>query len=182
MDVALISDTHIPGRAEEIPSRFRDRISDADHVIHAGDFETKEVLRDVRSLATNLTAVYGNADSGDMGLPAVDSVTLAGVPFVVTHGNVNHVQGAGNRPSTVLSKADWLATVSDTARARTEDWSGQGALVGVAGHSHEIVDETHDGVRVLNPGSATGAPPADEATMMIVEVVAGTVQVTLQVF
>jgi putative phosphoesterase len=179
MDVALISDTHIPGRAEEIPSNFRHRIAAADHVVHAGDFETEAVLREIRTLATELTAVYGNADPGAMPLPAVDSVTVADVAFVVTHGNVNHVQAAVNTHRHVLSEADWLDAAADTARARAGDQSAQAQVIGVAGHTHEVVDATHDGVRVLNPGSATGAPPAAEATMMTVDAEAGTGQVTL---
>jgi predicted phosphodiesterase len=31
------------------------------------------------------------------------------------------------------------------------------------------MDKVHDGVRLLNPGTCTGAPPGERATMMLVE-------------
>lgn len=39
MEVALISDTHIPSRASEVPSAFAERVRAAEHTIHAGDFD-----------------------------------------------------------------------------------------------------------------------------------------------
>ena len=81
-------------RAEEIPEQFRERIAAADHVIHAGDFETAETLAEIRDLATELTAVHGNVDPAGIGLPAVADVTVDDVTFVVTHGTLNHVEAA----------------------------------------------------------------------------------------
>lgn len=49
--------------------------------------------------------------------------------------------------------------------------------VAVAGHTHEVVDATVDGVRVLNPGSATGTSPADRETMLVATVEDGDVSV-----
>jgi predicted phosphodiesterase len=51
--------------------------------------------------------------------------------------------------------------------------------VGVAGHTHEVVDTAHRGVRLLNPGSATGAAPAERTTMLTVDVDGGTLSVTV---
>src|SRR6056297_321751 len=96
MELAIISDSHIPERETTIPDSFRERIAAADHTIHAGDFETADVLEDVRELATELTAVHGNVDPDEIGLPAVDAVTLEGVTFVVTHGTINPVAAAVN--------------------------------------------------------------------------------------
>ncbi|MEF8801365.1 MAG: metallophosphoesterase family protein [Halolamina sp.] len=189
MELAVISDSHIPAREPAIPDAFCERIAAADHTIHAGDFETADVLADVRELATELTAVHGNIDP-DIGLPAVASVTLGGVTFVVTHGTINPVQTAANarQISTtgggatirgdVLAGANWETAIADTARVRTRAWNGEG-IVGIGGHSHEVVDTVHEGVRLLNPGSVTGADPADIATMLTVEVEDGAVDVTL---
>lgn len=179
MTVALVSDTHIPERAEEIPETFRERIVAADHTIHAGDFETAEVLAEIRDLADEFTAVYGNADPADTDLPAVDSVRVDGVTFVITHGMTNHLEAAVHTHGNVLSREDWLAAVADTARARSREWEGDASVVGVGGHTHQVTDETYDGFRVLNPGTATGAAPAEEATMMTVEATDGDVDVTV---
>ena len=179
MQLAVISDTHIPERAEEIPKQFRERIAAADHVIHAGDFETAETLAEIRDLATELTAVHGNVDPAGIGLPAVADVTVDDVTVVVTHGTLNHVEAAVyGHDAMVLSEDDWLAAIADTARARTRTWDGQN-VVGIGGHSHEVVDEGYEGVRVLNPGTATGANPDDDPTMMTVDVDGDEIDVTL---
>lgn len=180
MQLAIISDTHIPARAEEIPESFRDRIAAADHVIHAGDFETPDVLVDVQSLAAELTAVQGNVDPKEVDLPSVASTTVGGVTFVVTHGTLNPVERAVHRTDgMVMSREDWLNAIADTARVRTRAWASDDPVVGVGGHSHDVEDEIHEGIRVLNPGSATGADPAETATMMTAEVADGEVDVTI---
>ena len=179
MQLAVISDTHLPDRADEIPEPFRDRVAAADHTVHAGDFETPEALARIRDLAGDLTAVHGNADPKELGLPAVADVTLGGVTFVVTHGTLNLVEAAVyGHDGMVMTATDWKNAVADAARARTREWDGAG-VVGVGGHIHEVVDEVHEEVRVLNPGTATGATPDDDPTMLTVDVADGEVDVTL---
>jgi hypothetical protein len=176
VQLAVISDTHIPTREESIPDRFRDLIAGADHTVHAGDFETADVLDDVRDLATDLTAVHGNVDPTDLGLPEVAEVTLGGVTFVVTHTTRNPVKAAVHDHGFVTSADDWAAAVADTARARTRSWDGEG-VVGIGGHTHQLEDRDFEGIRVLNPGSATGAAPAEDATMLTVDVEDGEIDV-----
>ncbi|MFC7019705.1 MULTISPECIES: metallophosphoesterase family protein [Haloarcula] len=159
MDVAVIGDTHIPSRAHTIPSPFRERIETADHVIHTGDFDTEGTLANVRAMASRLTAVAGNMDRR-MGLPDVATVDLGGVTFVVTHGTGSR-SGYETRVANVVREA-----------------AGPDA-VGVAGHTHEVLETVHDDVRLLNPGSATGASPADRATMLTVRVAGGELDVTV---
>ncbi len=179
--LAVLSDTHIPGRAESIPETFREAIGDADHAIHAGDVENETTLEEIRALATDLTAVYGNADGPELGLPAVAEVTLGGVTFVVTHGTHNPVVDAvyDSTGGSVLTPDEWARAIADTARARTRAWDGDG-VVGIGGHTHQVEDTRQGGVRVLNPGTATGAPPADDATMMTVTAADGAVDVTVR--
>lgn len=179
MQLAIISDAHIPERAETIPRPFRERIIAADHTVHAGDFETAGALTEVRELSTNLTAVHGNADPADIGLPAVAAVELDGVTFVVTHGTLDLVESAVYcHDGLVMRDEDWMNAIADTARARTRAWDGAG-IVGIGGHSHRVVDTVHEGVRLLNPGSVTGADPAEAATMMTVDIDSGGIDVTL---
>jgi len=159
MNVAILSDTHVPSRARRIPDEFRERIAAADHVVHAGDFDAESTIVDVREMATELTAVKGNTDP-KVGLPSVASVELGGVEFVVTHG-AGSARGYEDR-------------VANAAMQH----GGDGAIA-VSGHSHEVMDATHRGVRILNPGSATGASPASRATMLTAEVADGDIDVTL---
>jgi putative phosphoesterase len=175
MDVALISDTHIPSRASAIPDAFRERIESADHAIHAGDFDSEGALSNVRALASRLTAVSGNMDPR-IGLPDRAAVELGGVTFVVTHGTGSK-RGYEDRVANIVREeagADAAEHGSASPRSRTHE-----DAVGVCGHTHEVLDTTHGGVRLLNPGSATGAAPADETTMMTATVSEGELDVTL---
>lgn len=147
MEIAIIGDSHIPSREPHIPDPFADRIRTADHVIHTGDFDSKGALADMQDLAPELTAVHGNIDP-DIGLPTTVSVELGGIEFVVTHGT----GPAHNWESRVKSAVDKHVS--------------KAPAVGVAGHTHEVTDVERDGVRILNPGSVTGASPADISTMM----------------
>jgi len=158
MKIAIVSDSHIPSRERQIPESFRERIETAEHVLHAGDFDSENALADMRALARELTAVSGNMDPR-IGLPAVASVELGGVEFVLTHGTG--------------SPRGYEARVAETVRdhAETSD------PVGVSGHTHELLDTRHDGTRLLNPGSVTGASPARRATMMTATVEDGSLDV-----
>lgn len=162
MNVAIISDTHIPSRAHSIPAWARRHIQEADYVIHAGDFDSTKALADVRELASRLTAVGGNMDPRGLGLPEVETVRLGGVTFVVTHGTG--------------SRRDYEERVARIVRDQNVD----GPVVSIAGHTHELLDATVDGVHLLNPGSATGAAPAQEATMLTAEVSDGDLDVTVR--
>lgn len=179
MRLALVSDSHIPARATSIPETFSELIRGANHVIHAGDFESAEVVDEFEGLADALTAVHGNADPADIGLPAVADVTIDDITFVVTHGTLNLPEAAVyGHDGTVLTGEDWVKAIADTARVRTRAWDGDG-VVGIGGHTHRVEDTVYEGVRVLNPGSVTGADPADGPTMMTVDVADGEIDVTL---
>lgn len=177
MEIAILSDTHIPELADRLPDAFRAHVRESEYTVHAGDFGSKEAFAGLNELAADLTAVYGNADPVDIDLPAVASLTAGGVTFVVSHGMINFVERAvSSSEGVVFNRDDWLDAVADTARARAD---ADEPVVGIGGHTHEVEDENHNGVRVLNPGSATGVGPADgAATMMTAEVVDGTVDVT----
>ena len=177
MELAILSDTHVPEQAEGLPEPFRDRIAAADHVVHAGDFGSVGAFEAVRSAAAELTAVYGNADPADIDLPPVASVSVESVSFVVSHGMVNFVERAvGSTEGVVFDEDDWFDAVVDVARARAD---GDETLVGVAGHSHEVVTGTRGDITVLNPGTATGVGGENvPATMLTVAVADGELDIT----
>ncbi|WP_435344627.1 metallophosphoesterase family protein [Haloarchaeobius sp. HRN-SO-5] len=157
--IAILSDTHVPSRATAIPDWVLDVVADADHVVHAGDFDSPEAYETVQSHATDLTAVVGNVDPQSIDLPAVATLDVGGVRFVVTHGTG--------------PKTGYRERVLGAGRDHDGD-------VVVSGHTHEVVDQDHDGLRLLNPGSATGARPATQTTMYEATVEDGTVDVTLR--
>lgn len=160
MDVAIISDSHIPSRKSRIPDAFRERIRQAEHVVHAGDFDSKGAYADTDELAPAMTAVHGNMDP-DIGLPTTTAVELGGVEFVVTHGTG--------------SPGGWEQRIAAAVSERAETDNA----VGVGGHTHEVTDTEYDGTRVLNPGSVTGAAPADRPTMLTATVDSGSLDVTV---
>lgn len=158
--LALVSDTHVPSRAAEVPAWVREEMAAADRVVHAGDFDSPEAYEAIRDLAPDLATVRGNMDPVDLGLDEVATLSVEGVKFVVVHGT-GSIEGYEDRV---------LGVVRDRA---------DGPTVGVSGHTHEVHDLDRGDVRLLNPGSATGAAPAERETMMVAEVDDGEVDVTL---
>ncbi|EJN58314.1 metallophosphoesterase family protein [Halogranum rubrum] len=162
-ELALVSDTHVPGRASSIPEWIREKVEAADHTVHAGDFDAPETLELVESLAggsEQFTGVRGNVDGVRVDLPEVATVTVEGVTFVVTHGTGPRA-GYAERVAGIVHE------------------EGGPDAVGISGHTHDPMDDVVDGVRLLNPGSATGANPDDDETMLTVRVDDGEMEVRL---
>ncbi|AGB30192.1 phosphodiesterase, MJ0936 family protein [Natrinema pellirubrum DSM 15624] len=178
--IAIVSDTHVPTREPELPAWVVTEIAAADHTIHAGDFESFGAYeRIVDRTDGELTAVLGNVDPATLDVPKTATLEVDGVRFVVTHGDG--------------SSGSWRERVVETARENA-DATADTNLVAVAGHTHAVVDETvafdesrpADGgraaghIRLLNPGSATGAAPTTHETMFVATVVDGDVTVELR--
>jgi hypothetical protein len=158
MRLVVFGDTHVPSRADGLPEWVERAVREADHVVHTGDFDSADAFERVRDLVSSLTVVAGNMDPKDLELPKVETFERGGVRFAVTHGT-------GDLDS-------YRERVLGVGREHDAD-------VVVAGHTHEVVDETVDGLRFLNPGSATGASPATRTTLFEVDVADGDVTVTL---
>lgn len=161
MEVAILGDSHVPTREPDVPDWVREEVAAADHTIFTGDFDT-EAAYDVLSEAAGdeFTAVRGNMDPAGLDLPEVATVDLGGVRFVVTHGTG--------------PPASWESRVADAV-----DVHGGADAVGIAGHTHQLVDTTAGGHRILNPGSVTGADPASRATMLLAHVHDGDLSVNV---
>ncbi|WP_254762299.1 metallophosphoesterase family protein [Natrinema marinum] len=175
--IAIISDTHVPTRESEIPAWAVAEIEAADHTIHAGDFESFGAYERIVDLTGGeLTAVRGNVDPATLDAPRTATLEIDGVTFVVTHGDG--------------SSGTWLERVVETAREEAGT-DAETTVVAVAGHTHQVVDETvtfdefhpaEEGhaagrVRVLNPGSATGAAPTTYETMFVATVTDGSLTI-----
>jgi putative phosphoesterase len=65
MRLCIISDTHIPDRVAEIPAPLLKAIKESDMVVHAGDFTSADIYRQIRSLKP-LKAVLGNIDEAEL--------------------------------------------------------------------------------------------------------------------
>ena len=62
MLIGLISDTHIPDRAKEIPEKVFEAFSEVDLIMHAGDLTSPKVIDDLEQIAP-VMAIQGNMDS-----------------------------------------------------------------------------------------------------------------------
>jgi uncharacterized protein len=79
--IGVIADTH-----GNLPSEAKQSLADCDHIIHAGDIGSRQVLFALKAIAPT-TAVLGNNDGDDYGesvLP-VAHLELARVRFFITH-------------------------------------------------------------------------------------------------
>jgi len=150
MQIAVVADSHVPARASEVPEEIIQECEDADIVAHAGDFVDESTYETFEETADDFIAVHGNMDDSGLGLPSVDQFRADGYEFAVVHGTGSPI-GYNDR-------------VLKAAREHCDDPDAV-----IAGHTHEATDETHEGVRILNPGSCTGAMPADRTTYMLVE-------------
>lgn len=135
MRIVLISDTHIPHRARDLPDPVWAQVQEADVVIHAGDWVHVDLLDELAARSARLIGCWGNNDGAALRarLPERAEVTLAGVRFTVVHET-----GASAGREARMAKA-----YPDTD-------------VLVFGHSHIPWDTTAEsGLRLLNPGSPT---------------------------
>jgi putative phosphoesterase len=149
--IAIISDTHMPRGGRRLPAPCAERIACADLLLHAGDFMTLEVLRDLEAIGPPLAGVCGNVDSAELGrlLPAERMVEAAGVRIAMTHD-------AGPRAGRL-----------ERMRRRFGDRAD--ALV--FGHSHQPLHErAEDGFQIFNPGSPTERRRAPAHTMGLAQV------------
>jgi putative phosphoesterase len=152
MQIAIISDTHLPRGLRRLPDACVEQLVAADLVIHAGDFSRLSVVRELQAY-TNLIAVHGNVDDYDVRaeLPATAEINAAGATLAVIHD-----AGPGHQ------RLNRLRHQFPTANAV------------VFGHSHQPLHETApDGFQIFNPGSPTDRRRAPHHTMGVANIQSG---------
>lgn len=135
MRIVLLSDTHIPHRARDLPAPLWAEVDNADVVIHAGDWVHVDLLDELQRRAARLIGCWGNNDGPALRerLPERADVALAGVRFTVVH-ETGAAKGREARMAAAYPDTDVL----------------------VFGHSHIPWDtQAANGLRLLNPGSPT---------------------------
>ncbi len=135
MRLLLLSDTHVPTRARELPTEVWAAVDAADLVVHAGDWIDVPTLDALEGRARRLVGVHGNNDGPQLRarLPEVAYADVAGVRLAVVHDS-GPARGREERCIQAFPDADVL----------------------VFGHSHIPWDTTAaGGLRLLNPGSPT---------------------------
>jgi putative phosphoesterase len=135
MRLLLISDTHLPARARELPPQVWAEVAEADVVVHAGDWVDVALLDELEERSKRLIGVYGNNDGPALRarLPEIARADLDGVRLAVIH-ETGSKQGREQRCDAQFPDTDVL----------------------VFGHSHIPWDTVApSGLRLLNPGSPT---------------------------
>jgi putative phosphoesterase len=135
VNLAVISDTHLPRGTRRLPEACLRRLRAADLILHAGDLVAASVLDVLEALGPPVAAVHGNVDAADVRdrLPE-RRVVEAGA------ARIGMVHDAG--PAT-----------GRLARLRAA-FPGCDAVV--FGHSHIPLHERDpDGFQIFNPGSPT---------------------------
>jgi putative phosphoesterase len=134
VEIALISDTHLPRGERRLPPACVDRLRAADLIVHAGDLVQLEALEELQALGT-VVAVCGNVD---------DASVRATLPEAAL------VQ-AGARRIAVIHDAGPARRRLERMRARFPQ-----ADAVVFGHSHiPLHERAADGFQIFNPGSPT---------------------------
>lgn len=136
MKIGVISDTHIPDRAKDIPQKILEEFKNVDMIIHAGDLVDLSVLDKLKTLCTNVKAVWGNMDSDEARkvLPEKEILKLGKYNIGIMHG-----YGAPNK------LIDLMTSVFK---------DGNVNLV-IFGHSHAPLNEKKGDILFFNPGSPT---------------------------
>src|SRR5664280_558794 len=88
MLIGVISDTHIPERADKIPEAVFEVFKDVEMIFHAGDLVSMDVLQDLENLAPTM-CVQGNMDRMcGLKLPKQEIVKVDGIKIGLDHGEV----------------------------------------------------------------------------------------------
>ncbi|GAA5018564.1 metallophosphoesterase family protein [Streptomyces siamensis] len=153
MRLLLMSDTHLPKRARQLPAALLAELPRADVVVHAGDWVDTATLDLLEDRSRTLIGVYGNNDGPALRarLPEVARADLGGLRLGVVH-ETGAAKGREQRCADRFPDLDVL----------------------VFGHSHIPWDTTAaTGLRLLNPGSPTDRRRQPDCTYMTATVTDG---------
>jgi putative phosphoesterase len=132
--IGLISDTHIPNRAGNVPQKVFEIFKNVDFIIHAGDLVELAVIDELEQAAPVL-AVHGNMDTPEVcnAFPALNSLKIFDWKIGVMHDpNILH----GTEEMEQLAKQ-------------------YGFNVFVYGHTHSSRIKWEEKILYINPGSPT---------------------------
>jgi uncharacterized protein len=149
VEIAIISDTHMPRGERRLPEACVERLRAADLILHAGDLVEQSVLGELRSYGA-VIAVHGNVDSADVraALPAAEVVRAGDSRIAMIH-DAGPASGRAARMRARFPQADAV----------------------VFGHSHiPLHERAADGFQLFNPGSPTERRRAPAHTMGIARV------------
>ena len=137
MLIGLLSDTHIPDHAKELPPQIKEAFHGVDLILHAGDVYKVSVLDELECLAPILVAA-GDDDFevlGDRRVKKEHVLTVEGVTICLIHQ-----YGVWSWPGDKTWSWDRPEKPPDVI---------------VFGHTHRATLENHADTIRINPGSPT---------------------------
>jgi putative phosphoesterase len=134
MLIAVIADTHLPRGQRRLPDVCVERLRAADMIVHAGDFSSVDVMKELQTMG-ELVAVQGNVDDQQVRLALAKTAT-----FQADGSTIAVVHDAGPRRGRL-----------ERLRRRFPE-----AHAVIFGHSHiPLHERAEDGFQIFNPGSPT---------------------------
>ncbi|MFA5100512.1 MAG: metallophosphoesterase family protein [Candidatus Omnitrophota bacterium] len=136
MKIGVLSDTHIPDRARELPCKLLESFKDAAMIIHAGDFVDLSVHKALCAVCKDVKAVCGNMDPSEIKemFPQRQIIKAGAFTIGVVHGW---------GPPTKL-----LPIVKEAFKSEKPD-------IVIFGHSHQACSVQDGKTLYFNPGSPT---------------------------
>ena len=163
MKLGIISDTHIPGGAPEVPTQVIKAFKGVDLILHAGNIYTSDVLDWLEQIAP--VKAVGSMD-GDRrehplgfnmeghGDPRIDKQQILNIEGH-TIGLVNNLEMRGMSDEV---KPGFIGSQTFQRKSLTEmvhEFFGQPVDIVVFGRTHHSMIEEHEKILFLNPGSPT---------------------------
>lgn len=148
MRILVLSDTHIPKAAQDLPDEIYAEAAKYDMILHAGDFVERAFYEKLKRVKET-KAVYGNMDPRELRdiLNPKEVIEVEKVKIGLIHG-----YGA---PGLLI----------ETVRS---EFKNVDAIV--FGHSHAATNMVKNGILFFNPGSPTDKVFAAENTYGILEI------------
>jgi putative phosphoesterase len=154
MRIGLISDTHIPGGAMEMPEEVARAFEGVKLILHSGNIFNSATLDWLERIAPVKAAGSVDRDHQSWNDPRVAEkqiVEVEGHTIGVIHDLA--VPGIGGQvyPGTIAAYYPANASLSTDME---KIFDSKVSIV-IFGHTHEAMAEEHNGVLLINPGSPT---------------------------
>lgn len=151
MKITVIADTHVR-YLDQLPDDLINSMNHSDAIIHLGDFDTIEILREFKKY-NNFFGVSGNHDKGELktALPDTDILEVKGKRLGIVHGH-----------GCVLPLGFQYGLL--------QRFNGNKIDAVLFGHTHIAVSKTIDDILFFNPGSAAGRFPAEQKSYGILNI------------
>jgi len=136
MEIGVISDTHIPEQAKDIPNKILEDFKNMDLVIHAGDLVELSILDKLRTACRDVRAVWGNMDPDETRekLSEKEIFEIANYKIGVMHGY--------GHPRNLIELME-------------KSFKNDKVDLIIFGHSHTALFEKRGDILYFNPGSPT---------------------------